>query len=1132
MNSQIKALTNKTNEHQVSVLRLVISLLALFGFAVSSAHAATYYVSTTGNDANAGTLALPFRTIQKAAGLMRAGDTCLIRAGTYRETVTPVNSGASGAPITFDAYPNERVIISGANVVSGFTLHSGNIYKAAMTSIGSGNDQIFMGGAVQPEARFPDTASSGLAYPVPLSSSVWPPRGYFSVPNTTQVTGALLNGQPAGMWTGGLYTGTHYASYQFQRADITNSASGSLTVAPLPGKWYIPPFWDAENGRGFISGVMNAITVPGEWVWKSGMLYIQLPAGQTPNATTVEAKARQLAFNLTGKSYITIRKLEVIAAGLTMYDGSYNVIDGAKFSYVHQKIRPVAGEPPNDTYHDDAGIYLGGRNNTIRNSIIAFSAGGGVKLLGLNQTVTNCIIHDCGYGGYGSLIGMEVDPLRESGTSARGGHTISYNTLYNAGGVGVSMSRHILYFLETGRSHVPYYKTGLPTPYLKNLLTHNEIYNVGIYVRDIGAHFYTHGTDGGGTEISYNVIHDNLMPGHGGVGVYLDEGSYNFDTHHNLLWMGREEGTRGAFGANIPSLEIQTVRGVNNTDPRIRTAGAQFILTTPGEPGVGIWHPRMQSPYTQSQLFAPYSGAKPRIFVNNKYKYDYHGGVAGLTDADFPGGRFAFGATLSNPVVTQPPLPAPTPTAPSIATQPASRSVIVGQAATFSVVASGTAPLTMQWQKNGVNISGATGTSYTTPATTTADNGATFRVIVTNSVGSVTSANATLTLTAVSATQTPFSGTSMAIPGTIVVSRYDNGGEGIAYHDTESANLWTSTYRPGQGVDSDGTGIGWTAAGEWLEYTVNVASSGMYTITMPVSNPGSGGTLHIRFNGTNVTGSVTIPNTGNWTTYTSLTKSVNLIAGAQVMRVSFDGASSTGWVCNLRDIAVTSAAGTGLVALWKLDETSGTTAADSSGNALKGTLGNYPASGWTTGKIAGALNFNGISNVVSVGSPAALINLTRYTIAAWIKPRSFGEAKLGRILNKRNSGISAGWSLFLTGDGSAFLRQTFSVTEGAWCTPVNSVALGTWQHVAVAYDNSLATNRPAFYVNGKLVTTTVRTAPSGSKSSDAASTLSIGNTAGMDRTFDGALDDVRIYNRILTASEVSGLVTAMPTGTG
>src|ERR1700693_1121085 len=76
------------------------------------------------------------------------------------------------------------------------------------------------------------------------------------------------------------------------------------------------------------------------------------------------------------------------------------------------------------------------------------------------------------------------------------------------------------------------------------------------------------------------------------------------------------------------------------------------------------------------------------------------------------------------------------PVAPSITTQPANQTVTVGQTATFSVAAAGTPPLSYQWQKTGANIAGATSASYTTPLTVSADNGASFRVIVTNTAGS------------------------------------------------------------------------------------------------------------------------------------------------------------------------------------------------------------------------------------------------------------------------------------------------------------------------------------------------------------------------------------------------------------
>ena len=114
------------------------------------------------------------------------------------------------------------------------------------------------------------------------------------------------------------------------------------------------------------------------------------------------------------------------------------------------------------------------------------------------------------------------------------------------------------------------------------------------------------------------------------------------------------------------------------------------------------------------------------------------------------------------------------PVVPYINTQPANQTVNVGQAATFSVVAAGTPPLTYQWQKNGADITGATLASYTTPATATGDSGEMFRVVVSNSAGKVTSNSAALTVN----------------PGTsnssvdVITYHYDNGRTGQNLNET------------------------------------------------------------------------------------------------------------------------------------------------------------------------------------------------------------------------------------------------------------------------------------------------------------------------------------------------------------
>jgi hypothetical protein len=114
------------------------------------------------------------------------------------------------------------------------------------------------------------------------------------------------------------------------------------------------------------------------------------------------------------------------------------------------------------------------------------------------------------------------------------------------------------------------------------------------------------------------------------------------------------------------------------------------------------------------------------------------------------------------------------PVAPTVTTQPANQTVTAGQTATFSVVASGTAPLTYQWQKNAVNINGATATSYTTPVTTTADGGEQFRVIVSNFAGNTPSMSATLTVNPGMSNSTV----------DVITYHYDNGRDGQNLNET------------------------------------------------------------------------------------------------------------------------------------------------------------------------------------------------------------------------------------------------------------------------------------------------------------------------------------------------------------
>jgi hypothetical protein len=150
------------------------------------------------------------------------------------------------------------------------------------------------------------------------------------------------------------------------------------------------------------------------------------------------------------------------------------------------------------------------------------------------------------------------------------------------------------------------------------------------------------------------------------------------------------------------------------------------------------------------------------------------------------GGTTSNAATLT---VTAPP------TAPQITTQPVNQTVSAGQTATFSVVATGSAPLQYQWRKGGVAIAGATAPSYTTPATVISESGSSFTLVVSNATGSTTSSAATLTVTAAAASGTD-----------VVTYKYDlmRTGQNLAESVLTPSNVTPSTFGKLRNLMADG----------------------------------------------------------------------------------------------------------------------------------------------------------------------------------------------------------------------------------------------------------------------------------------------------------------------------------------
>lgn len=210
------------------------------------------------------------------------------------------------------------------------------------------------------------------------------------------------------------------------------------------------------------------------------------------------------------------------------------------------------------------------------------------------------------------------------------------------------------------------------------------------------------------------------------------------------------------------------------------------------------------------------------------------------------------------------------------------------------------------------------------------------------------------------------------------------------------------------------------------------------------------------------------------------------------------------------------------VGYWKFDEGYGTTAnnSGSGGTALNGTLTSMdsPAtygSGWTqSGKFGKALNFDNTDDSVVVPHSQSQLTTEGFTLSAWVNPASLGESSFGRIIDKSSGGSAEnGYHLRMDADNKAYIRINVG---SSFTSSNNSVPFGKWTHLLVTVtEGSLVT----FYINGEVSGTPgTASALSGITTTNP---LTIGNRSGAtDRTFDGKIDEVKIYNYAISSTEV------------
>ncbi len=308
---------------------LLSSLVMAFAMVLSAdAVAVTYYVSPTGNDANAGTSSTaPWRTIdrvnQLGAGL-NAGDQVLFqRGGLYRGKLTISDSGTSGSPMQVGAYgTGADPIISGSVAVTGWTAYSGNIWQA---TVSQDVKYVYYDGSMQTLARYPNT-------------------GWLRTDNASSgstVDAALTHG--SGYFTGATMV-LRTTNWSYDTARVTAHTGTTLTHTSTGNSM------GAQQWGYFLRNKLSLLDAAGEWYYDKATdkLYIWCPSNANPNSHLVEAAVLDNGIYMGWQRHDwKIQNLQFrhqTDASLRM-SGTYNVeVSNCSFSDTYQTIRSTGSE--------------------------------------------------------------------------------------------------------------------------------------------------------------------------------------------------------------------------------------------------------------------------------------------------------------------------------------------------------------------------------------------------------------------------------------------------------------------------------------------------------------------------------------------------------------------------------------------------------------------------------------------------------------------------------------------------------------------------------------------------------------------------------------------------------------------
>ncbi|WP_198673723.1 right-handed parallel beta-helix repeat-containing protein [Algibacillus agarilyticus] len=460
-----------------------------------------YYVSLTGSDTNDGSESLPFATFAKAVSVMSAGDTAIIKGGTYTETLNIKIQGSADKPVLFKAANGEKVYIKGTQYVNNWQLHQDNIYKANVKmDLGDVHNQVYFNGDLMDLARWPNNTDND---PYTIDAQVIK-GGTGSTIKMDNLPDDLTGGY---VWYLGAHSGTSWTR------EITGQQAGEINYTEIDiNKWPFNPhnpslFRNNNFGRLFVFGRLSLLDHAREWYYDSTTetLYFQTPDGSMPANNSVEVAVRKSAVVLDG-DYLEVKALNLFGAGIEV-KGNYNRVTDNTIIHGKQRLDELDN---NDAQVADGAIHVNGHHATIAGNTIEHGSVVAINIAAWGGRGVGSIIEN-NFIRYFNTVGVHASAIRTGADDVK----ILKNTISHVGRDG------IYYSGKNGE------------------VAYNDV-SQGMLINNDGGVFYTVGnSDLRHTEIHHNWFHDFAGPDYAdgrAAGIYLDNNSKGYTVHHNVVW--------------------------------------------------------------------------------------------------------------------------------------------------------------------------------------------------------------------------------------------------------------------------------------------------------------------------------------------------------------------------------------------------------------------------------------------------------------------------------------------------------------------------------------------------------------------------------------------------------------------